>query len=192
MGRDLGTGSDEVHEQAAAVLAFWFDEVGPDKQFAKNEAVDRACARRFGGLRERLLASGAAGWTDAPETVLAAIVVLDQMSRNIARGQAAAFAADPLALRLSLAALDKGWDAALTPEQRVFLYMPLMHAEDVSMQERSVALFERLGREENLRFAREHRDVIARFGRFPTRNAALGRLSTPAEEAYLSQPGVGW
>jgi len=108
------------------------------------------------------------------------------------RGTAEAFAADPLARTLALEAIDKGWDLAAAHEQRQFFYLPLMHSEDAAIQALSVEKFTALGDANNLRFARDHADVIARFGRFPSRNAALGRESTAEEREYLSQPGAGW
>jgi uncharacterized protein (DUF924 family) len=192
MGDDLGAQPSEVHAAASAVLSFWFDETPAGKHFAKDAALDRAIADRFGALRDRLLASGAAGWDGDPETMLAAIVVLDQFSRNMYRASGEAFAADGIALDLTHRALAKGWDEALPPERRAFLYLPLMHAEDREEQRLSVDCFTRLGLSENLDFAKAHRVVIDRFGRFPSRNAALGRVSTEAEQAYLSQPGAGW
>jgi uncharacterized protein (DUF924 family) len=192
MGDDLGAREHEVHAAAKAVLAFWFDETPADKHFAKDEALDRAIADRFGALRDRLLETGAAGWTDDPETLLAAIIVLDQFSRNIHRGSGEAYAADALALDLTHRALARGWDEAVPRERRAFLYLPLMHAEDREEQRLSVECFARSGLAENLDFAKAHRAVIEQFGRFPSRNAALGRVSTEAEQAYLSQPGAGW
>lgn len=192
MGDDLGAHGNEVHAAARAVLAFWFDETPQDKWFAKDDALDRAIAERFGMLRDAVLASGAPGWDDDPDTLLAAIILLDQFSRNIYRGSAEAFAADGLSLDLTHRALAKDWDEAITPERRAFLYMPLMHAEDREEQRLSIDCFTRLGHADNLDFARKHRAVIDRFGRFPSRNQALGRVSTSAEEAYLSQPSAGW
>ena len=192
MGDDLGAQASEVHAAARAVLAFWFDETPPDRWFAKDANLDRVIAERFGALRDAVLANGAAGWDDDPETLLAAIILLDQFSRNIHRGSREAFAADGLALHLTHRALARGWDEAMPPERRAFLYMPLMHAEDREEQRLSVACFTCLGNPDNLDFARQHRMVIDRFGRFPSRNAALGRASTEAEKAYLSQPDAGW
>jgi uncharacterized protein (DUF924 family) len=192
MGDDLGGRDSEVHAAARAVLTFWFDETPQDKWFAKDEALDRAIVERFGALRDRVLASGAAGWDGDPDTLLAAVILLDQFSRNIYRGSGEAFAADGLALDLTHRALARGWDEAIAPERRAFLYMPLMHAEDREEQRLSIQCFTRLGHADNVDFARAHRTVIDRFGRFPSRNAALGRVSTEAEEAYLSQPGAGW
>ncbi|WP_019516433.1 DUF924 family protein [Sphingomonas sp. Mn802worker] len=174
------------------VLDFWSDRVTPEQRFAKDDALDRMIATRFGATRDAVLASDAAGWRDTPEALLAAIILLDQFSRNIHRGKAEAFAADGLARDLTLEAIRRGWEDRYTPEQRQFLYMPLMHAEDAELQALSVEKFEQLGDEEALSFARDHRDVQARYGRFPSRNAALGRTSSPEEQEYLSQPAAGW
>ena len=192
MSGDLGAKPDEVHEKASAVLHFWFDEVSPDKWYAKDEALDRMITERFGAMRDHVLATMAAGWRDDPDNLLAAVILLDQFSRNIHRGTAAAFAADALALKLTERAIILAWDDRLPAERRAFLYMPMMHAENRTTQAKSVAWFERLGNAENAKFALEHAEVIERFGRFPSRNAARGRESTPEELDYLSQPGAGW
>lgn len=192
MAADLGAGWGEVHEKAREVLDFWFGEVPADKHFAKDDAIDSAIAARFGALIDDLLARRAAGWRDDADTVLAAIIVLDQFTRNSRRGAAAAFAGDAVALELSRWAIERGLDEALARDRRVFLYMPLMHAEDRTAQAQSLERFEALGIENNVKFARDHAAVIDRFGRFPSRNAALGRRSTPDELDYLSQPGAGW
>ncbi len=190
MGGDLGAGRIEVH--ACAVVDFWFDEVPPDKHFACDPALDAEIASRFGAMRDEVLAGDGAGWRGSPDTMLAAIILLDQFSRNIHRGTPRAFAGDPLALTLTHEAIAREWDAAIDVERRAFVYMPLMHAEDPAVQRESVTRFTRLGNEENLGYARDHAAVIERFGRFPSRNAALGRVSTPQEQAWLSQPGAGW
>jgi uncharacterized protein (DUF924 family) len=189
MSGDLGAQDVQVH--ARAILDFWFALTG-QQQFARDPEVDRQIADRFGALRDRVLATQAAGWRDHPDTMLAAIILLDQFSRNLHRGRAEAFAADDLATGLTLAAIDRGFDARLPPERRVFLYMPLMHAEDGPLQDLSVATFEALGIEENARFARDHRDVFRRFGRFPGRNAALDRATTDEERVWLEETGGGW
>jgi len=164
----------------------------PEQWFAHSDSVDAAIRERFAPLLEEVKASRAEGWRDDPETLLAAIIVLDQFSRNVHRGTPQAFAADPLAQELTCLALDRGWDARLPVQQRHFLYMPLMHAEDPELQTLCLRCFDQPGLEEGLAYAHEHAEVIARFGRFPTRNAALGRESTLEERVYLSQPGVGW
>lgn len=192
MGDDLGTAAGEVHVQPREVLDFWFAEVSPERHFAKDDALDAMIADRFGALQRHLLASEAAGWRDDRDSLLAAVIVLDQFSRNLFRGQAASFAADPLALELTLIGIARGDDRALPPERRAFLYMPLMHSEDAGVARFSLHCFEALGNPVNLKFARDHAEVLARYGRYPSRNAALGRVSTEAERAYLSRPDAGW
>ena len=176
-------------DAAPAVLDFWFDEVGMDRWFAKSDALDGRIGTRFGALHGDLLATQARAWRETPDHLLAAIIVLDQFSRNLHRGSAKAFAADPLALGLTKLALERGWDAGMTPERHQFLLMPLMHSEALADQERAVIEFAKLGNAKVLDFARRHRDQITRFGRFPGRNAALGRRTTPAEQDTLENGG---
>ena len=192
MSGDLGLAGGEVHDEAREVLAFWFDELTPEQHFAKDDALDATIRKRFCALHDLLMASGAAGWRDAPDCLLAAVIVLDQFSRNIHRGTGQAYAADRIALALTLEAIGKGWDADMPPDRATFLYMPLMHAENVEAQRLWHQKFTALGRAENLRFAMEHAVVIEQYGRFPSRNAALGRQSTPAELEYLKRPDAGW
>lgn len=191
MAEHLGPGTGEVYDAAARVNDFWFS-LSEEQQFGKDPALDRAIAEQFAGMRQDVFDADALGWRGEPETILAAIILLDQFSRNLFRGDARAFAADPLALSLTHDAIDKGWDRALPPRQAVFLLMPLMHAEHADAQALSVAKFTELGEERNLAFARDHAAVFERFGRFPGRNEALGRGSTEEELDYLSQPGAGW
>lgn len=179
-------------QRAGEVLHFWFEEVGAERHFAKDDALDVECARRFGALRDEVVASEAAEWRDDADTMLAAIILIDQLSRNIHRGTGEAFSADPLALELALSAIAVGYDRALPLNRRAFVYMPLMHAEDRGVQRFSVRCFAQAGLEDNADFARAHRDVIERFGRFPSRNAALGRESTAGEKAFLAEEGSGW
>jgi uncharacterized protein (DUF924 family) len=166
------------------VLAFWFGEVGRERWFARDEALDAAC-RRFAAVRDEVIATRAEAWRDTPEHLLAAIILVDQLSRNLHRGSARAFASDPLALELALLGLDRGWDQRLPSDQRQFLLMPLMHSEDRRIQDRALVEFTRLGDANALDFARRHHDQIARFGRFPGRNAVLGRRTTPEEQDAL-------
>ena len=187
MARDLGGDTAQVYAQAEAVLHFWFEEVPPDRRFAHDPGLDAECARRFKGLRDDLAATGAAGWWDDPRGLFAAVILLDQFSRNIYRGSAEAYAADPVARALADKAIVCGWDRDMRATERQFLYLPFQHSEDAADQERSVALFEALGQPEPLRYAHLHRDVIGRFGRFPGRNAALGRANTAEEEAFLAE-----
>jgi uncharacterized protein (DUF924 family) len=192
LASDLGTAAAEVHAKAEEVLAFWFETLTREQWFAKSDALDRTIEERFEVLRVDLFESGAAGWRDDPRTLLAAVILLDQFSRNVHRDTPDAFAADPLAQELASLAVERGWDREMTPEQRQFLYLPFEHAEDRELQVVSLSCYEALGEEEALDYARQHAEVIARFGRYPSRNAALGRTSTPEEEEYLSRPGAGW
>lgn len=192
MDGDLGLATREVHDEAREVLRFWFEELEPEQQFAKDAAVDAQIRERFGKCRDLLLATGAAGWRDQPDNLLAAVIVLDQFSRNIHRGSPDAYAGDELALALTMEAISKGWDKAMPAERAAFLYMPLMHAENAEAQRLCLEKFTALGRAENLRFAMEHAVVIEQFGRFPSRNAALGRKSTAEELEYLKRPDAGW
>lgn len=191
MAGDLLSEDAQVHDEARAVLDFWFG-LPPERWFAKDAALDAEIRDRFAALRDRVKLEGAHGWRDRPETLLAAIILLDQFSRNLYRGSPEAFAADDLAARLTLLGIERGYDSRLTPDQSVFLHMPLMHAEDGPLQDLSVERFEALGREENAAYARDHRDVFRRFGRFPGRNAALGRETTAEEAAWLAANDGGW
>ena len=190
---------------AQDVLDFWFLPAGDPAfgqqravWFRKDDVFDAAIGARFGGLIEQALAGGLREWDgQGPAGTLARILVLDQFTRNAWRGTAASFSGDALALAAAQQIVDSGADQALLPVQRWFAYMPFEHAEDARMQEHSVALFEVLA-QHNARFegvldyAHRHRGVIARFGRFPHRNAILGRASTDDEAAYLAQPGAGF
>jgi uncharacterized protein (DUF924 family) len=189
MTGDLGSYDAQV--EAGRVLDFWFG-LTKEQHFAKDEALDREIAARFGPLRDVVLADGAVGWRDRPDTLLAAIILLDQFSRNLHRGSPAAFEADELAVTLTLHAIEQGWEGRYAPDCRVFIYLPLMHAEDLGLQQLSVEKYEALGLEENAAFARAHRDAIVQFGRFPGRNAALGRDTTPEEQVWLEANHGGW
>lgn len=182
----------EVHEAARDVLRFWFEETPAEQRFAKDDAFDAAIRARFGDLLDRLTQTRAKGWEERPETLLAAVIVLDQFSRNLFRADARAFEADPVARELARLAMRQHWDGGMTTDERAFLYLPLEHSENLADQADSVAAYTTLGDPLYLSFARDHRDVIERFGRFPARNAALGRTSTTEEAEFLSQPGAGW
>ena len=166
--------------------------------FRKDAQFDAAIALRFGGVIAQALAGGLREWdAEGPQGTLARIIVLDQFTRNSARGTAASFAGDALALAAAEALVDSGAHLQLPPVQRWFAYMPFEHAENMAAQERSVALFTALTQAQDgfdgaLDFALRHRRVIERFGRFPHRNAILGRASTPAEAEFLTQPGSGF
>ena len=171
-----------------AVLDFWFGEIDPVAQFKRDDAVDAEIRARFGGLHARLSEEGTGGWRETPEGCLAAIIVLDQFSRNLYRDDSRAFANDATALALAKHAVERGYDAYLTDDQRKFLYMPFQHSEDPADQARSVELYKDFDAE-TLDFVRRHKEIVDRFGRFPHRNAALGRESTPEEETFLKEPG---
>ncbi|MCW8807574.1 MAG: DUF924 domain-containing protein [Rhodanobacter sp.] len=187
---------------AESLLAFWFADENAAHWFAADPVFDAALRQRFGAAAEAAAEGRLDDWAATAPGWLALLILLDQCSRNLYRHDPRAWAQDPRAQQLALAGIDRGADRALTAVQRVFAYLPLEHAEDLTLQQRSVALFEALcveapigqrARFEGfLDYARRHREVIARFGRFPHRNAVLGRTSTPAELAYLAQPGAGF
>lgn len=174
------------------VLAFWFEELDRAAWFKKSDETDREIIERFRPVYEQVLSTDEPNLTGDARTALAAIVVLDQFPRNMFRGRPQAFASDAKALRLAKAAVAKGFDGGLSVNERLFMYLPFEHSEDMADQDRSVALTGALGDAELTRYAVAHRDVIARFGRFPHRNTILGRISTPEEQAYLAQPGSGF
>lgn len=172
------------------ILQFWFDEANEAHWYTKNDAFDAEIRRRFSVLYEHVRDGAHADWKDSPRGLLALIIVLDQFPRNMFRDSPQAFASDDLALTLAELAIAKGFNVRLSPVERQFLYMPLQHAEKLDVQEQSVARFAELDRPESFAFAVEHRDIIARFGRFPHRNAVLGRVSTPQETEFLkTHPG---
>ncbi len=174
-----------------AVLNYWLNEVGPDGWFDSSEEMDARLAHMFRALWEAQKGKPASDFLADADTALAAIVLFDQFPRNMFRHEARAFATDALALDIARAAIARGYDEEFVEAARSFFYMPFMHSEKLADQERCVQLFSAPGLEQNLEFARAHRDVIARFGRFPHRNQALGRETRPEEEAALAQ-GVGW
>ena len=170
------------------VLTFWFSELTEDDWFRKDDAIDAAIRQRFLPLHEELLGGGVAD-DGPPRLTLAAIIVFDQFSRNMFRGKARAFAADAAALRLARSAVGRGIDAGMTGKERLFLYLPFEHSEDIADQEKSVELTLKLDDEGLLHYAKAHRDIVKRFGRFPHRNEMLGRPSTAEEIAFLKQSG---
>jgi uncharacterized protein (DUF924 family) len=196
-------------DEARAVRDFWFGELpltaaelGRRMKFwfgAENEERDAQIRARFGTLLERAASGALAGWADGPHRRLSLIILLDQFPRNMFRGTARAFAYDDQALALTLSGMQSAADAALDVVERIFFYMPLEHAESREAQDESLAAFRRLlGEappelhavcEDSLAWAAKHRAIIERFGRFPHRNALLGRASTPAEEEWLREGG---
>ncbi len=195
-------------QDAAAILDFWFgsDALPADEQerlaarwFRRDDAFDDAIRSRFGGLVDAARAGELDGWTTAPASWLALLLLLDQFPRNLYRNSAAAFAGDAKAQRLAQDGIARGDDQALAARYRAFAYLPLEHAEDLTLQQRCVRLFEALAADPQaqpaaaylsyLDYARRHCEVIARHGRFPHRNRVLGRTSTPEEQAYLDAGG---
>lgn len=171
------------------VLDFWFDPANRPFWFEKSEAFDAAFTGRLLPLHEAALAGRLRAWEESAAGVLALCILLDQLPRNAFRGQARAFASDGEARRIARIALKRGDDLAATPDQRLFLYLPFEHSELLADQYLSEALFAALGDPGLLDYARRHREIVERFGRFPHRNAALDRASTAEEEAFLRQPG---
>lgn len=172
---------------AGEIVRFWRD-AGPKAWFAKDETFDGRC-RGFELEHHAAARRELAQWEADAEGALALLILLDQIPRNIFRNSPHAFATDPLAQAIALRAIERRFDAATDSEPRFFFYMPLEHAEDLALQERCLALMEALGNAEYTRFAKLHRDIIARFGRFPHRNAILGRKSTPEELQFLAEGG---
>ena len=171
------------------ILSFWFDELESDDWWAQNDAVDEQIEERFLELWEEQKSKTADAFLSSPRTALAAVILFDQFPRNMFRDSADAYSTDHLAQQIAEQAVDLELDEQLPEEQRVFLYMPFMHAEDLRLQTKSVALFTKLDRNE--KFANEHRDVIAKFGRFPHRNKVLGRQFRPGEQAAI-EDGASW
>ena len=175
---------------AGEILHFWFDELGKTRWFAKSERTDAQISERFLALHERLVADdGIEGSMRRP--LLAAVIVLDQFSRNIFRDTPRAYAADPIARRLARSAIARGFDDAMTAQERLFLYLPFEHSEDRADQALAVELIAQLDNAEWTRDAMAHKAIIDRFGRFPHRNAILNRHSSADEVALLRQPD-GW
>ena len=173
----------------SSITRFWFEELDPKDWWIKSDALDHQIEERFLELWQDEKSKTADAFLGSPETALAAVILFDQFPRNMFRDRADAYATDHLAQQIAERAVDLELDEQLPEEQRAFLYMPFMHAEDLQLQTRSVALFTRLGRNET--YANEHRDVIAEFGRFPHRNAVLGRQTRADEQAAIDN-GASW
>jgi uncharacterized protein (DUF924 family) len=171
------------------ILHFWFDEIPPSKWWIKSAAFDGLIDARFGGVHRAAARCELFEWRKTPGGRLAEIIVLDQFSRNIHRDTGLAFACDPLALALAQEAIAAGADRQVDEARRVFFYMPYMHSESRRVHEVAVLLFKEAGLTDNLAYELRHKTIIDRFDRFPHRNAALGRISTPAEIEFLKAPG---
>lgn len=175
-----------------SILSFWFEELTPAQWWQKSRLLDDDIRRRFGDLHRRACLGELFEWRTHAQGRLAEIIVLDQFSRNMYRDQPEAFAADGMALVLAQEAISAGAERGLTREQRAFLYMPMMHSESLKVHDVALALFEKNGVADNLAFEQRHREIIVRFGRYPHRNAILGRASTAEERTFLQQPGSGF
>ncbi len=172
-----------------SILHFWFEELSAKQHFAKDAALDETIRARFGATLEAAARCELFAWRTTPEGRLAEIIVLDQFSRNVYRDTPRAFAQDALALMLAQELVASGQDRSLPAAHRVFAYMPTMHSESALVHAQAVALFTQLGMADNLNYALRHKAIIDRFGRFPHRNAILGRASSAEELAFLSEPG---
>lgn len=179
--------SEPFTPSPAAVLAFW-KEAGPKQWFAKDAAFDAEIRDRFLDAHFAAARRELDQWAETAEGALALLILLDQFPRNLFRNSAHAFATDPLARHFAAAAVDRGFDQAFPPELRAFFYLPFEHSERLEDQERSVRLNADLGDQER-RYAQIHHEIIVRFGRFPHRNAALGRATTAEEQAFLDSGG---
>jgi uncharacterized protein (DUF924 family) len=171
------------------VLSFWFEELEPAQWWRADPAVDDTIRARFAVTHRAALAGELWPWRDTPAGRLAEVIVLDQFSRNLHRGTPGAFAADPMALALAQESVRCGADQALPPPQRAFLYMPYMHSESALVHREAERLFRAHAPEDNLKAELQHKAIIDRFGRYPHRNAILGRPSTEEEQAFLQLPG---
>jgi uncharacterized protein (DUF924 family) len=172
----------------ADVLAFWTD-AGPKRWFAKDDAFDAAIRARFLTTHQAAVAGMLADWERTPEGSLALLILLDQFPRNMFRGSSRSYATDPPALAIADRAIARGDDKRVPAELRTFFYLPHQHAEDLAAQERGVAHYAAAGDADGLKWAQEHAGIIRRFGRFPHRNAVLGRTTTPEEQAFLDSGG---
>ena len=174
--------------QAQDILDFWFDPDHRSLWFAKSDEFDAKIRERFQTIHHQAIQAELWSWRKTAEGRLAEIIVLDQFSRNLYRDQPQAFAHDSMALMLAQEAISLQLDAQLSPDHRSYLYMPIMHSESKLIHEFALKLFQRLGNEINLSFEKKHKLIIDRFGRYPHRNAILGRSSTAEELEFLTQP----
>lgn len=174
-----------IEEQASELLDFWFSEPMNRHWFKSTPAIDRELTQRYTKLWQRAAAGELDHWLQSSSTCLALIILLDQLPLNMFRGQAKSFSTEKQAIKACLYGLEQCYDQQLSQAQQAFFYMPLMHSEQLAHQQRSVELYAQAGLERNLRFARHHCELIERFGRFPHRNAVLGRVSTVEELDYL-------
>mgnify|MGYP005722304299 FL=1 len=171
------------------VLAFWFDEISPEQWFKKDENFDANLTKRAGLTLEKALNGQIDSWAETADGATALVIVLDQFTRNIFRDTPQAFSGDEMALVVSLKSVNRNWFDELPNMHKHFLLMPMMHSEDILIQEKSLRLFEMHTNELTHEYALKHRDIVAKFNRFPHRNAILGRPSTAEELEFLKHPG---
>lgn len=174
------------------ILSFWFDELEPKQWWIKDEVLDRSIIDRFSDIHDQACRCELYSWRVEEQGRLAEVIILDQFSRNMFRGSHLAFAFDTLALALAQEAVSIGADKLLTQIERNFLYMPYMHSESLAIHDVAIKLFRNNGIEGSFDYEVRHKDIIEKFGRYPHRNAALGRESTPEEIKFLEQPGSGF
>ena len=177
-----------MSETPADVIAFW-REAGPERWFKKDTDFDEQIRSRFLKLHERAAAGELKDWENSAKGTLALLLLFDQFPRNMFRGTARAFATDELARAIAATALLKGFDAQVAPDMRAFFYLPFEHSEDMTDQQRAIALYTAAGDQDGLKWAQIHADIIRRFGRFPHRNPMLGRTTTPDEQRFLDEGG---
>jgi uncharacterized protein (DUF924 family) len=170
------------------LIRFWFSDEARARWFDSTPEFDRLLRDRYLDLWELARTGGLTHWASTPEGALALVIVFDQLPLNMFRGEPRCFATEATSREVAAQAIANGLDRDLGPEQQSFLYMPYMHSEDPADQDRSVALFEAAGLLDNLGYAKHHREIVRRFGRFPHRNAILGRENTPEETAWLASP----
>lgn len=172
----------------ADIVSFW-REAGPEKWFKPDDDLDRTIRSRFLTVHEAAARGELAGFEDSAEGALALMILLDQFPRNMFRGSARTFATDPLARAVATRAIARGFDRATDETMRPFFFLPFMHSEALADQDRCVQLYATLGNADLTKWATLHRDVVAKFGRFPHRNGVLGRETTPAERDFLDRGG---
>jgi uncharacterized protein (DUF924 family) len=177
-----------VKPSAEDVIAFWL-AAGHERWFEDDAAFDGEIRERFATTYEDAVAGLHSDWENSPQSALALVIVLDQFPRNMFRNSARAYAADPLARAVAQRAIAKGFDQQTAMPERTFFYLPFEHSEELTDQKRSVALMRATGDADSLKWAQLHADIIRRFGRFPHRNAVLGRTTTPEERAFLDGGG---
>ena len=167
------------------IIDFWFAEENKSLWFNSSPLFDSELKEQFEDTYIAACEGELSAWEDSAEGLLALVILLDQFPLNMYRGDAKCFSTEQRSREISLKSIEKGLDKKLSNEQKSFLYMPFMHSEEISDQDKAISLFEEAGLKENARFAHHHRDIVQRFGRFPHRNSILDRENTDAEKNYL-------